>query len=63
MSARLVAPEETRDTIADTDPRQAEYQFTCPDCRALPNRPCRSWTTGAALHTAHRARYDLLADD
>lgn len=53
----------TTDPIADTDPRQAEYQFPCPDCRSLPNRPCRSWTSGSPMRTAHRARYDLLPQD
>lgn len=46
--------------IAATDPRQAEYRFTCPDCGSEPGQPCRSWTWGSALHYSHRARYELL---
>lgn len=42
--------------VAPTDPRQAEYARRCPDCRAEPNQPCRSWSTGAAMHDSHRAR-------
>ncbi len=42
-----------RDNVEASEPDRS-----CSDCRSAPGRPCRSWSTGAALAVPHRARMD-----